>query len=118
MRLNRMRRRAVTTQYLYWSARRTARFVQANGLAAATRQITRTITSPSLPWAPTVSLSAASSGGLQAQIAAAIEHALGKVAVARFGVPAPIRYAKGRSTVVFGEFKTFGVNAEREPAVM
>jgi hypothetical protein len=83
-----MRKRGATVEYLYWSARRTARFVDDNGLVAPTRQVAYTISSPSLSWAPTLSRLAKSSGGLRPQIATAIERALGKIAVMRFNSPA------------------------------
>jgi hypothetical protein len=47
-----------------------------------------------------------------------IEAALGQIAVSRFDGPSPIKYAKGISPVVFGEFKTWNVKHERQPAVM
>lgn len=105
-----------TVEYLYWSARRTGRFIEDNNLA--TQQVTRTITSPALRWLPTLSRTATSSGSLRPQIARTIERALGQIAVTRFNAPGPIKYAKGTSAVVFGEFKTILVKPERQPALM
>src|SRR5262249_17440864 len=105
-----------TVEYLYWSARRTARFIEDNNLA--TQQVSRTITSPALSFLPTLSRTATSSGRLRLQVARAIERALGQIAVTRFDAPGPIKYAKGTSGVVFGEFKTWAVEPERQPAVM
>jgi hypothetical protein len=107
-----------TVEYIYWSSRRTARFVEDNNLAAAGRQVTRTISSPALPWVPTLSSAATSSGSLRGQTARVIERALGPIAVARFDKPGPVMYAKGVSPVVFGEFWVPQIKAERQPAVM
>lgn len=111
-----MRNSHGAVKYLYWSERRTGRFIVDNDLAAP--QITRTITSPSLNWLPTLSRTATSSGGLRPQIANAIEKSLGKIAVNHFNVAGPIRYAKGASNMVFGEFRGHTDKAERQPALM
>lgn len=105
-----------TVEYLYWSARRTGRFIEDNNLAGP--QVAWTITSPALRFLPTLSRTATSSGSLRPQIARTIERALGHIAVTRFNAPSPIKYAKGTSSVVFGEFKTWMVKPERQPAVM
>lgn len=91
-----------TTEYLYWSARRTGRFMEDNDLSI--QPVTRTFTSPSIGWLPTFSRSKTSAGGTRPQIAKAIEDALGQTAVAHFDSPGPIQYAKGTSIVVFSEF--------------
>jgi hypothetical protein len=105
-----------TVEYLYWSSRRTSRFVEDNNLTV--QQVTRTMTSPALAWLPTFSRSTTSTGNLRPQIAKAIEEALGQLAVTRFNAPGPIRYAKGISNVVFGEFVTWEVKPERQPALI
>lgn len=105
-----------TVEYLYWSKRRTNRFLEDNGLAVPS--VTRTATSPSLGWLPTFSKSTTSSETLRPQVAKTIERSLGQIAVTRFDSPGPIRYAKGLSTVVFGQFKTWLVQPERQPAVI
>ena len=105
-----------TVEYLYWSSRRTSRFVEDNNVTV--QQVTRTITSPALKLLPTFSRSTTSTGNLRPQIAKAIEGALGQQIVTRFNAPGPIRYAKGSSTVVFGEFVTWLVKPERQPALM
>jgi hypothetical protein len=91
-----------TTEYLYWSARRTSRFMEDNGLS--TQPVTQTLTSPSFGWLPTFSRSKTSTTETRPQIATAIEGALGQTAVTRFDGPGPIQYAKGTSIVVFSEF--------------
>jgi hypothetical protein len=105
-----------TVEYLYWSARRTGRFVEDNNLAA--QQVAWTIATPALRWLPSLSRTATSSGSLRPQVARTIERALGQIAVTRFNAPGPIKYAKGTSSVAFGEFKTWMVKPERQPAVM
>jgi hypothetical protein len=105
-----------TVEYLYWSSRRTSRFLEDNNLVV--QPVTRTISSPPLRWLPTFSRSATSSGSFRPQVAKRIERALGQIAVTRFNAPGPIMYAKGMSTVVFGEFITWLVQPERQPAVM
>ncbi len=105
-----------TVEYLYWSSRRTNRFLEDNGLVV--QPVTHTISSPSLSWLPIFSRSTSSSGGLRPQVAKRIETALGQIAVTRFNAPGPVTYAKGTSTVVFGEFITWLVQPERQPAVM
>lgn len=105
-----------TVQYLYWSSRRTARFLEDNNIGD--RQVTRTFTTPAIGWLPTLSQTATSSGSLRPQVAKVIERALGQIAVTRFNAPGPIRYAKGTSTVVFGEFKAWQAEPERQPALM
>jgi hypothetical protein len=106
----------VTVEYLYWSSRRTGRFLEDNNLVA--QPVTRTITSPAIRLFPTFSRSTTSSDSLRPEVAKTIERALGQIAVTRFNAPSEIKYAKGTSTVVFGEFKTFEVKHERQPAVM
>lgn len=105
-----------TVKYLYWSARRTGRFIEDNNLAA--QQVSWTIASPALRWLPVLSRTATSSGSLRPQVARTIERALGQIAVTRFNAPGPIKYAKATSNVVFGEFKTWQVKPERQPALM
>jgi hypothetical protein len=92
-----------TTEYLYWSARRTSRFMEDNDLSIET--VTKTFTSPSIGWLPTFSRSKTSASWTRPQIAKAIEGTLGQTAVTRFDAPGPIQYAKGTSVVVFSEFK-------------
>ncbi len=105
-----------TVEYLYWSTRRTSRFIEDNGLSA--QPVTRTFTSPAFGWLPTVSRSKTSVNGTRPQLAKAIEGALGQVAVTRFNAPGPIQYAKGMSTVVFGDFMGMPPEQEPRPAVM
>ena len=105
-----------TTEYLYWSARRTGRFMEDNGLLE--QPVTQTFTTPSIGWLPTFSRSRTSVRGTRPQIAKAIEGALGQVAVTRFDAPARIQYAKGTSTVVFGDFMGAPPKLKRRPAVM
>lgn len=105
-----------TVEYLYWSNRRISRFLEDNNLAVP--PVTRTVTTPSLSWLPTFSRSTTSSGSLRPQVAKVIERSLGQIAVSRFNSPGPIKYAKGTSTVVFGQFKTWLVKPTRQPAVM
>jgi hypothetical protein len=103
-------------EYLYWSSRRTSRFLEDNKLVVP--PVTRTTSSPSLRWLPTFSWSATASSNLRPQVAKRIERALGQIAVSRFNAPGPIMYAKGMSTVIFGEFITWEVQPARQPAVM
>jgi hypothetical protein len=107
-----------TVEYLYWSARRTSRFIEDNSLSV--EPVTRTLTSPSFGWLPTFSRSETSANGKRPQIARTIERSLGKIAVTSFGAPGPIQYAKGTSTVVFGRFVTWGKRTRptRRPAVI
>src|SRR5262249_46936205 len=92
------------------------RFLEDNDIVA--QQVTRTITSPAFGWLPTLSRSTIRSSNRRPQVAKAIERALGQIAVTRFNAPGPIKYAKGTSNVVFGEFKTWQVAPERQPAVI
>ena len=103
-----------TVEYLYWSARRTSRFMEDNGLSV--QPVTRTFSTPSLGWFPIFSRSRTSVSGTRPQVARTIEVALGQNAVTKFNAPGPIEYAKGTSTVVFGDF--MGVPQEDHPAVM
>lgn len=105
-----------TVEYLYWSTRRTSRFMEDNSLPV--RAVTRTFTSPALGWLPTISRSTTSESGTRPQIAKAIEGALGRIAVAKFNAPGPIQYAKGTSTVVFGDFMAATSQQDERPAVM
>jgi hypothetical protein len=106
------------TEYLYWSSRRTGRFMEDNGLTP--NSVTNTISTPSFSWLPTFSRSSSKTSGTRPAIAKTIERSLGKVAVTSFGAPGPIRYAKGTSTIVFGRFMTWGMKKRpsRRPAVM
>lgn len=105
-----------TVEYLYWSSRRTGRFLEDNNLVA--QPVTRTITSPAFKLFPTFSRSTTSSSNLRPEVARTIERALGQIAVTRFNAPSEIKYAKGTSTVVFGEFMTWLVKPMRQPAVL
>jgi hypothetical protein len=105
-----------TVEYLYWSTRRTSRFMEDNSLSV--QAVTRTFTSPALGWLPTFSRSTTSESGTRPQIAEAIEGALGRIAVAKFNAPGPIQYAKGTSTVVFGDFMGATSQQDERPAVM
>src|ERR1700733_4683980 len=92
-----------TTEYLYWSSRRTGRFMEDNDLSI--QPVTQTFTSPSIGWLPTFSRSKTSGSGTRPQIAKVIEGALGQTAVTNFDAPGPIQYARGMGIVVFSEFK-------------
>jgi hypothetical protein len=107
-----------TTEYLYWSSRRTGRFMEDNALTP--NSVTNTISTPSFSWLPTFSRSSSKTSGTRPAIAKTIERSLGKIAVTSFGAPGPIRYAKGTSTMVFGRFMTWGTKTRpsRRPAVM
>lgn len=105
-----------TVEYLYWSTRRTSRFMEDNSLSV--QAVTRTFTSPALGWLPTFSRSTTSQSGTRPQIAKAIEDSLGRIAVAKFNTPGPIQYAKGTSTVVFGDFMGATSQQSECPAVM
>lgn len=105
-----------TVEYLYWSNRRVNRFLEDNDLVV--RPVTRTVTSPSLSWLPSFSRSTTSSGNPRPQAAKIVESSLGQSAVSRFNSPGPIKYAKGLSTVVFGQFKTWLTKPARQPAVI
>jgi hypothetical protein len=105
-----------TVEYLYWSERRTGRFMEDNSLAI--QPVTRTFTSPSFGWLPTFSRSRTSGSGTRPQIAKVVEDALGQRAVAKFDAPGPIEYAKGTSVVVFGDFMGTASPQEDRPAVM
>lgn len=91
-----------TVEYLYWSNRRTSRFMEDNGLSV--QSVTQTLTSPSFGWLPTFSRGRTSISGTRPKIAKTIEDALGQIAVTRFNAPGPIQYAKGTNMVVFSEF--------------
>jgi hypothetical protein len=105
-----------TVEYLYWSTRRTSRFIEDNGLSV--QPVTQTFTSPSFGWLPTFSRSKTSASGVRPQIAKAIEGALGQIAVSRFNAPGPIQYAKGTSVVVFSEFMHVSSQREDRPTVI
>lgn len=105
-----------TVEYLYWSVRRTNRFIEDNDISV--QPVTRTFTSPSFGWLPTFSRSRASASETRPRIAKAIESALGQIAVTRFNAPGPIQYAKGTSVVVFGDFMGVASQQEERPAVM
>src|SRR5579875_1182155 len=105
-----------TVEYLYWSDRRTSRFMEDNGLSISSA--TRTISSPSLKFFPTITQSKTSTTPLRPQIAKLIEDSPGQIAVTRFDAPGPIRYAKGKGCIVFGEFMSTGVSQPSPPAVM
>jgi hypothetical protein len=105
-----------TVEYLYWSTRRTSRFIEDNGLSF--QPVTQTFASPSFGWLPTFSRSRTSATGTRPQIAKAIENALGQIAVTRFNAPGPILYAKGTSVVVFSEFMHACEPREGRPAVI
>lgn len=105
-----------TVEYLYWSTRRTSRFIEDNGLSV--QPVTRTFTSPSFGWLPTFSRSKTSASGVRPQIAKEIEGALGQIAVSRFNAPGPIQYAKGTSVVVFSEFMHVSSQREDRPTVI
>jgi hypothetical protein len=111
-----MRELGGTVEYLYWSARRTERFLNDNDIPIP--QLATTIASPGRGWLPTFSRTVVDLGNRRPQIAKTIEAALGQMAVSRFDGPGSIRYAKGISPVVFGEFVTWGVEHERQPAVI
>jgi hypothetical protein len=102
-------------EYLYWSERRTSRFIEDNGLSIP--QVTHTVTAPSFRWLPAFSRTATNPSNLRAQKAMRIEQALGAIAVTRFDGPRPIKYAKGVGTVVFGEFISL-LHPPRQPAVI
>lgn len=105
-----------TVEYLYWSTRRTSRFMEDNGLSV--QPVTKTLTSPAFGWLPTFSRTTTSASGTRPQIAKVIEGALGQIAVTKFNAPGPIQYAKGVSTVVFGDFMGAPPKQEHRPAVM
>ena len=107
-----------TVEYLYWSSRRTERFLNDNNLAVP--QLTTTISSPGISWLPTFSRTVVDLGNRRPLIAKKIETALGQVAVSRFDGPRGITYAKGISPVIFGEFKNWDDREvlERQPALM
>jgi hypothetical protein len=105
-----------TVEYLYWSTRRTSRFIEDNSLSD--EPATQTLTSPSLGWLPTFSRSKPSVSGKRPQIARVIEEALGQIAVNRFNAPGPIQYAKGTGTVVFSEFMHVSSRQEDRPTVI
>jgi len=105
-----------TVEYLYWSTRRTSRFMEDNGLSV--QSVTQTLTSPSFGWLPTFSRSKTSASGTRPQIAKVIESALGQLAVTRFDAPGPIQYAKATSVVVFGEFMHVSSRREDRPTVI
>jgi hypothetical protein len=102
-------------EYLYWSDRRTGRFLEDNGLSIP--QVAHTVTAPSFRWLLGFSRTATSQGTLRDQKARKIEDALGAIAVTRFDGPSPIKYAKGISAVVFGEFISL-LHPPRQPAVI
>jgi hypothetical protein len=106
-----------TIEYLYWSKRRTSRFLEDNDLT--TDPVTRTITSPSFNWFPSFSRSSTRALNTRPQISKVIENALGDIAVSRFDTPGPVAYAKGTSAVVFGEFALWpSSKPRRKPAVI
>jgi hypothetical protein len=102
-------------EYLYWSNRRTSRFLEDNGLSIP--EVSHTVSAPSFRWLPGFSRTATRPGGLRSQKAKKIEDALGAIAVTRFDGPGPIKYAKGSSVVVFGEFISL-LHPPRQPAVI
>jgi hypothetical protein len=105
-----------TVEYLYWSTRRTSRFIEDNGLSV--QPVTQTFTSPSFGWLPTFSRSKTRVSGTRPQIAKAIQEALGQIAVTRFNAPGPIQYAKGTGIVVFSEFMHVSSRPEDRPTVV
>jgi hypothetical protein len=86
-----------TTEYLFWSGRRTGRFLEDNGLTP--KNVTSMITTPAFPWLPIFSRSSSRTLGTRPAVAKSIERFLGKTAVTSFDTPGPILYAKGTSTV-------------------
>lgn len=106
-----------TVEYLYWSKRKTERFIEDNGLTLDS--VSQTITTPSFGWLPTFSRSSSRADGTRPKIASAIERALGGTVVNSFDGPEEIKYAKGVGTTVFGEFLTFDKNGvSRSQAVI
>lgn len=103
--------------YLYWSERNTTAFLEDRGIDLAT--VTTTTTSPNASWLPTFSKSVERDRMLRPIIANTIEAALGVSLITEFNAPAPIRFAKGIGSVVFGEFKTWMVDTKGQaPAVI
>jgi hypothetical protein len=107
-----------TVQYLYWSKRRTERFIEDNSLTSDS--FSYTITTPSFGWLPTFSrTSSRLTDGTRPKIANAIEHSLGGMAVTSFNQAEEIEFAKGVGTTVFGEFVTWGKDGvSRSQAVL
>lgn len=91
-----------TVTYLYWSDRRTSKFLRDNGIQLSST--TRTVSTPTLQWLPAFSRSTTIQGSSRHHIANIIESKLGQSAVMTFNSPGPIRYAKAKSSVVFGQF--------------
>jgi hypothetical protein len=109
--------RGKTVTYLYWSERRTGKFLEDNGIELPS--VTYSIGTPGFKALPTFSKSTTRKGALRPQVASRIERKLGQSAVTAFESPGPISYAKGTGSMVFGEFRTFSVDTEgRQPAVI
>ncbi|MFZ0186342.1 MAG: hypothetical protein WAL72_05300 [Streptosporangiaceae bacterium] len=89
--------------YFYWSQRHAEQLLDDNGIDRIS--VTRTMTSPSLHFMPTFSRSSTRQAKLKPQMAKIIETTLGQSAVTNFNSPGPIQYAKGRGSIVFGEFR-------------
>jgi hypothetical protein len=103
--------------YIYWSTRRTDRFLQDNGIEIAS--VSNSVTTPAASFMPTLSRTTTRQRNTRAKIANLIEASLGQTAVTDLGAPAPIRYAKGSGSIAFGEFVTWKPrNPARQPAVM
>jgi hypothetical protein len=106
-----------TVEYLYWSERRTDRFIEDNGLTWDS--VSRTLATPSFSWLPTFSRTTSKVNDTRPKIASIIERYLDSTAVGSFDQPEEIQFAKGRGTMVFGEFRSAGKNGiSRSQAVI
>lgn len=91
-----------TVTYLYWSDRRTSNFLQNNGIQQPS--ITQTVSTPGSKFLPGFSRATTVHDSPRHKVAKLIESKLGQSAVTAFNSPGPIRYAKAKSSVVFGKF--------------
>jgi hypothetical protein len=91
-------------RYLYWSDRRVRSVLEDQGVRILEKR-QRKIATPNLrSFLPTAEWTSETSAATRPELAAKVEAVFGQEAVFDLGSPAPITFAKGTGTVVFGEF--------------
>jgi hypothetical protein len=99
-----MGERGGVQHYLYWSDQRIRRFLDDQGIAVSERTENK-LSSPTFSgFAPTLQTVWEKHVPYKVEIAKKVEGTLGRLAVNDFDSPAPIRFARGIWTVIFGEF--------------
>jgi len=90
------------TKYLYWSERRTQRFLEDNNLRRGHGQFTVGV--PSMPLLPKIEYASPNRQASRPEIAKLIEGSIGQRAITSFDTPGQASFVKGVGTVIFGEF--------------